>query len=68
MKNIKITFTSLIFVSILASTLVFADEPVKAPAVDVAAPIDSVTLRQNAETQKVIIQRQDIENMGISLH
>ncbi len=64
MKNIKITFTSLIFASILASTLVYADEPVKAPAVDVAAPIDSVTLRQNAETQKVVIQRQDIENMG----
>lgn len=54
----------LLVFSSLVSVAVAEEAAVIAPSVSVAAPIDAVTLRQDANTQKTIIQRQDIENMG----
>lgn len=59
MKIYLFLFSCLPFINIAN-----AQEIVVAPSVGVTAPIDATTLRQDAYTQKTIIQRQDIENMG----
>lgn len=53
-----------LLISSLLINMAVAEEIVIAPPVSVAAPIDAVMQRQDAYTQKTIIQRQDIENMG----
>jgi iron complex outermembrane receptor protein len=61
----RISLTSILYPALLYSGLAFAEDPGVLPQITVSAPQDDVAQRRDAATQKVIVGRKEIENLGV---